>query len=263
MFIKEISKTDEKITLIGYLDKEEDIFLRDSSTLERIKCIFNEEISECKLKVTGLIKDNCLNVESYDILKEPYITYEIQKEYYLRHFLRNIINEFLLENGYYKILGFPKNYNEDNGIFYFKLDKSIDIVLEIERLFKFILIKILQKKLCFVNRERMLQLVNANYLIKTNDKIIKFIESEIECGNVIVTDKKQETILPNGVLLLNKISDNYSNILINYLIKEFGEKPFFVKKGSKIEMFVPLIGKFLEVNKQEFNISVDKLLKII
>ena len=264
MFIKDVfKKNNQQVSFIGWLDK--DNFMRDSSTLKRIKCHFKEDLSEVKLKVNGQIKDGEVWVDNYEVLSEKFISFQEQRYFYFNTLIKNNFYNFFLDAGYYPTKDFIKYFElKDNSFFIQLKDYELkDVIYNVELMFKYVLSKTIEKKLC--NNPKIVFLLKDNYLIKNKNKLLKFVENEVQCGNIVISDKQEEKILPNGVLLLNQIG--YSEMLINYLIKEFGNKPFFVEEENKFEMIVPGLGKILEgvleQNIFKFSFQIDDFIKIL
>lgn len=269
MFIKDIFKTDNKeVKFIGWVDKDGDkIFMRDNSSLKRIRCFFKENIDNVKLKVKGMKKKDGVEILDFEVLKEPYITFEQQKNNYLEILLRRNIYDFFLETGYYELNGFTKTFEEKENNFKISLTgfEIKEVIHNIEYLFKYCISKSVEKNI--LDNHKVIKILKDAYLVKEKDKILRFVNNEIDCGNIVISDKKEEKILSNGVLLLNEISNDFSNVLIDYLIKEFGEKPFFIVSENKIELFVPEIGIMIICNFQEkkysFELKLNNFIKVL
>jgi len=80
--------------------------------------------------------------------------------------------------------------------------------------------------------------IENKFLRKSYDDCLKFLWSEINCGNIVIG--KENRRLENGVLVLSKkpeygeyFGDEYGLILEKYLIEEFGNKPFFMTHFPK------------------------------
>lgn len=76
--------------------------------------------------------------------------------------------------------------------------------------------------------------VGDSFLRKRYDDCLKFLLTEIDCGNIVID--KETKRLENGTLVLNKrpeFGDDFGSEIEKYLVEEFGNKPFFITHFPK------------------------------